>query len=229
MITVNNLSVNYGKYYAVRDVSLSVKQGEFVAVVGTSGCGKSTLLHALAGFLPFSGEVGMQGSIGMVAQQHSVFPWMTVRGNIAFGLASKPKAERERIITEHLALTGLGEKAERYPAELSGGQVQRVALAQALAANPDILLMDEPFGALDACTRGDMQKWLLDIWETHRKTVVLVTHDIEEAVYLANRVLVMGKGTVVRESTVPFAHPRRTELKFAREFNELRKEIYESL
>jgi len=229
IITTRNLSVNYDDFCAVRDVSLSVTRGEFVAVVGTSGCGKSTMLHALAGFLPFSGEVTIQGSVGMVAQQHSVFPWMTVRGNIAFGLESKPKSERDCIVAEYLELTGLLEKADRYPAELSGGQVQRVALAQTLALNPEVLLLDEPYGALDAHTRGKMQEWLLEVWDRHRKTVMLVTHDIEEALFLANRVLVMGQGTITEEFSVPFERPRSQTIKFKTEFNTLRGKVFEAL
>ena len=135
----------------------------------------------------------------MVFQQYAVFPWLTVSENIAFGLDGKDKQQQEKIVKEHLKLAELEDKKDKYPAELSGGQVQRVALARSLAHNPEVLLMDEPYGALDAYTRDKMQQWLLNIWTTHKKTIVFVTHNIEEAMFLADRVLVLNSHSFIKE------------------------------
>jgi len=228
-IAVKNLSVHYDGYCALKDIEFEAGKGEFVAIVGKSGSGKTTFLHALAHFIPFSGEISAPKNVGMVFQHYAVFPWFTASENIAFGLDGKTGNERTQIVSEHLKLAELEDKKDKYPAELSGGQVQRIALARSLANNPDVLLMDEPYGALDAYTRDKMQQWLLDVWATHKKTVVYVTHNIEEAIFLADRVLILNNHKFTKEFMVPFARPRREEVKFIPEFSRLRKEIFESI
>lgn len=224
-ISVENLTVNYNGYDAIKGVNFTAAHGEFVAIVGKSGSGKTTFLQALARFVKSSGKILIPGTVGMVFQHYAVFPWMTVSENIGFGLGNRSLEEKQQIILEHLALAHLEEKKDSYPTELSGGQVQRVALARCLAHDPEVLLMDEPYGALDSYTRDQMQQWLLGVWSGNKKTVIFVTHNIEEAVFLANRVLVLKDGEFVNEVHVNFPRPRHSEIKFTAEFNSLRKEI----
>jgi NitT/TauT family transport system ATP-binding protein len=207
---------------ALEDVSLDVKPGRFVVLVGPSGCGKSTLLNIIAGFLkPSSGEIRIGGKAvtghgmdrGVVFQDFAqLFPWRTALGNVAFGLEMKgvSKAEREQIALQQLQLVKLEKFAGSYPHHLSGGMQQRVAIARALAYNPSVLLMDEPFAALDALTRDNMQRLLADVWRETRKTVIYVTHNVAEAVYLADRVIVMTPhpGTVKDDIPVRLQRPR---------------------
>ncbi|HEX5508992.1 MAG TPA: ABC transporter ATP-binding protein, partial [Pseudolabrys sp.] len=188
---------------ALEDVSLEVTNREFVALLGPSGCGKSTLLYLIGGFLPTeTGAILIDGKPvggpgpdrGIVFQHFALFPWKTVRGNILYGLERQgmPKAEREKLAQHFIELVGLDGFEDSYPSQLSGGMKQRTAIARTLAFDPKILLMDEPFGALDAQTRGLMQSELLGIWQRTPKTVIFVTHDVQEAVYLADRVAVMS-------------------------------------
>jgi NitT/TauT family transport system ATP-binding protein len=211
-----------GAVPAVQGVSFGIEASEFFCIVGPSGCGKSTLLNILAGFLtPTAGEMRIGGAPvsgagtdrGVVFQDFAqLFPWRTALGNVAFGLEMKglAKAEREAIALEQLRLVKLENFARSYPHHLSGGMQQRVAIARALAYNPAVLLMDEPFAALDALTRDEMQRLLADVWRTTRKTVIYVTHNVAEAVYLADRVLVMTPhpGTVKTEVPVRLPRPR---------------------
>ena len=220
---------------ALDGIDLDVAPGEFVCLLGPSGCGKSTLLNAVAGFsLPTSGELTALGKpvIGpgperaMVFQEYALFPWMTVERNIAFGLeiAGAAPARRREVVDALLAKLGLGDFRDRYPKDLSGGMRQRVAIARVLAIDSPMLLMDEPFGALDALTRRSLQDELLRIWAELRKTVVFVTHGIEESIYLADRVVVMTyrPGTVKR--IVPVGLPRPRDPSSA-EFNALKREV----
>lgn len=207
------------KRTAIRDVSLTIPEGEFVAVVGPSGCGKTTILNMVAGFLPPSGgEIRVGGRAvkgpgadrGVVFQSFALFPWKTVLDNVGFGpkMRGVKKPERDRIAREYLALAGLTHAAEQYPNELSGGMQQRVGVVRALANDPDILLMDEPFASVDAQTRMTLQEELTRIWMEKRHTVLFITHDVGEAVFLADRVVVLSKGHVLREVDVPLARPR---------------------
>lgn len=204
---------------AVHDVSLEVQQGEFVSLVGPSGCGKTTILNMVAGFIPHSGgEILLNGKAingpgperGVVFQSFALFPWKTVLDNVGFGpkMRGVPKAERDKIAREYLALAGLSHAANRYPNELSGGMQQRVGVVRALANNPEVLLMDEPFASVDAQTRMTLQEELTRIWEERRPTVIFITHDVPEAVFLANRVVVLSKGRVLDQVEVSLPRPR---------------------
>jgi NitT/TauT family transport system ATP-binding protein len=221
----------------LNDVNLEVAKGEFVCIVGPSGCGKSTLLSTIAGFLsPTSGEVRIDGQVVtgpdprriFVFQERGVFPWLTVEGNIEFGLFKLSKEERNRRVAHYIKMVGLGGFEKAYPAELSGGMKQRLEVARALAVNPDMLLLDEPFGALDSITRLIMRGELLRIWEAEKNTVIFVTHDIDEAVQLADRVAVMsGRPAGIQEIvTIDIPHPRDIS---APRYLELRNGILEQL
>jgi NitT/TauT family transport system ATP-binding protein len=221
----------------LQDINLEVAEGEFVCLVGPSGCGKSTLLNTMGGFLsPTSGTVRIDGEVVrgpdprriFVFQERGVFPWLTVAGNIGFGLAHLPRTEREGRIAHYVKMVGLGGFEESYPSELSGGMKQRLEVARALAVNPDMLYLDEPFGALDSITRLTMRKELLRIWDAERKTIVFVTHDIDEAVQLADRVVVLSARPAViqRVVEIDIAHPR--EISSPR-YLELRDGIFQQI
>jgi ABC-type nitrate/sulfonate/bicarbonate transport system ATPase subunit len=205
--------------HVLNDINLEVGDGEFVCLLGPSGCGKSTLLNAMAGFLsPTSGEIRVGGEVVrkpdprriFVFQERGVFPWLTVEGNIDFGLSRLPRAERDKRIAHYVKMVGLQGFEKTYPQELSGGMKQRLEVARALAVNPDMLLLDEPFGALDSITRLIMRAELLRIWEAERKTIVFVTHDIDEAVQLADRIVVMSArpATIQQIVNIDIPHPR---------------------
>jgi ABC-type nitrate/sulfonate/bicarbonate transport system ATPase subunit len=224
---------------ALHHVSLEVAKGEFVCLIGASGCGKSTLLRIVAGFeRPTAGDVRVYGAPiagpgsdrGMVFQDYALFPWMTVRDNIGFGPRQKKKSKAEiRETTErYLEMVGLAQFADRYPYQLSGGMKQRVAIARVLANEADILLMDEPFGALDALTREQLQDELLEIWARTKVTVLFVTHSVEEAALLADRVVVMtaGPGRIESDNRVRLSRPRDVS---APDFNDLRRTLTERL
>jgi NitT/TauT family transport system ATP-binding protein len=218
-LRVENVSMQFGSMRAVDDVSLDVRDGEFVCILGPSGCGKSTLLNIIGGFLAATaGRVTIDGEavIGpdprriFVFQERGVFPWLTVEGNIGFGIARLSEAERRARIAHYVQLVGLNGFENAYPRELSGGMKQRLEVARALAVNPDVLYLDEPFGALDSITRLQMRRELLRIWEAERKTILFVTHDIEESVQLADRIVVMSArpGRIRRIVDVDVPHPR---------------------
>ena len=205
----------------LEDVSLEVATGEFVCLVGPSGCGKSTLLNIVGGFLVAdSGEVSVEGQAVhgpdprriFVFQENGVFPWLSVRENIAFALRDQSAEERRQIVAHYVAMVGLTGFEAAYPRELSGGMRQRVEIARALAANPDIIYMDEPFGALDFITRLKMRADLVRIWQSEKKTILFVTHDIEEAVQLADRVLVMSQRPATIQEVVEIDLPRPRDL-----------------
>ncbi len=224
-LTIRDLSKTYFDAYAgshvdaVRGVSLEVTQGEFVSLVGPSGCGKTTILNMIAGFIPCSGgEIRLDGRAihgpgpdrGVVFQSFALFPWKTVLDNVGFGpkMRGVPKAERDRTAREYLELVGLAHAADRYPNELSGGMQQRVGVARALANNPEVLLMDEPFASVDAQTRMTLQEELTRIWQERRPTIIFITHDVSEAVFLANRVIVLSKGQILDEVDIALPRPR---------------------
>ena len=227
---------------ALSATSLEVADNDFITLLGPSGCGKSTLLRIVAGLdVATSGTVLLDGAPvagpgaerGMVFQSYTLFPWLTVRENICFGLRERgvPAAEQAGIAAHFIAQVGLRGFEGHYPKMLSGGMQQRTALARALANDPKVLLMDEPFGALDHQTRELMQELLLEIWQRHRKTVLFVTHDIDEAVFMANRVVVMSArpGRIKHEETVAFPHPRDYRIKTSAAFVEHKASLTEQI
>jgi NitT/TauT family transport system ATP-binding protein len=239
-IDIDRLHIHLGHgrqaFEALQDVSLSVKPGEFLCLLGPSGCGKSTLLGSLAGHLqPSRGAIRVDGEAvrgphpdrGLVFQQHTLFPWKKVIDNVAFGLKMKGVARTERRARAQalLKLVGLDGFENSYPSQLSGGMQQRVEIARVLINHPRVMLMDEPFGALDAQTRLKMQELLLDVWTRIRTTIVFITHDIDEALFLADRILVMSPrpGRINEEIRLDFARPRHAELVTAPEFTRLKR------
>ena len=243
-IRVERLTKHYesreGRVLALALIDLAVDEGEFVVIVGPSGCGKSTLLYILGGFLrPDTGVVEVAGrpvtapgvDRGVVFQEYALFPWLTVAENIAYGLSTTgtPKGERAAVVERFVRMIGLEGFENRYPRELSGGMKQRVAIARTLAYDPQILLLDEPLGALDAQTREVMQDELLRIWDATKKTVVMVTHDVNEAVYLAQRVLVMSRrpGRMIDEFRVQVDRRQgREAVMLSDEFNGIRNKVW---
>lgn len=231
----------HGATTALSGLSLSVNEGDFVCIVGPSGCGKSTFLRILGGLEEATSgsvrladkESGEAPSVAFVFQEHGLFPWRTVLDNVAFGLqmAGVPRAERYRTAREWIERVQLSGFEGSYPDQLSGGMKQRVSIARAFSTDPDVLMMDEPLGALDAQTRSIMQEELITLWETNRKTVVLVTHSIEEAILLGDRILLMTARPGSEKATfpVPFGRPRSLELKASPEFGELELKIWEAL
>jgi sulfonate transport system ATP-binding protein len=222
---------------ALDGVSLAAREGEILSIVGASGCGKSTLLRIVAGLeREFTGAALVGGEPvagpgpdrGLVFQEHRLLPWLTVEANVAFGVAHLPREERERTVREHVALVGLSGFEHSYPHQLSGGMSQRVAIARALAARPRVLLLDEPFGALDALTRIQMQEEVLRLWQAERTTLLLVTHDVDEALFLGDRVAVLssrpGRIRAVLDVDLPRPRDRAGEA-----FNRLRRAIFREL
>lgn len=245
-IAARGLSIRLGQgrdaFEAVQALDFAIAPGEFVCILGPSGCGKSTLLGALAGHLkPSAGHLEVDGrpvngpspERGMVFQHHTLLPWRSLLDNVAFGLKmqGEGKVERRRRAAEFLRLVGLGDFAGRWPSQLSGGMQQRAEIARVLINRPRLLLMDEPFGALDAQTRSRMQELLLDIWTRIRTTVVFVTHDIDEALFLADRILVMSPrpGRFIEDLRIDFPRPRRASLLTSSGFTRLKRHCLELL
>ncbi|MDF2523301.1 MAG: transporter related protein [Clostridiales bacterium] len=246
-IKLENVSLKYEdqnvEFCAIKDINISIREGEFVSIVGPSGCGKSTLLSLLSGLnFPTDGYILLDGQQiqgtgierGVVFQHYSLFPWMSAKKNLIFGIRqvqkAKSKREIEQIADKYLELVGLKDFKYKYPSQLSGGMQQRVAIARAFAMNPGILLMDEPFGAVDAKNRVILQELLLNLWDngSERKTVILVTHDIDEAILLSDRIIVMsaGPGTVKKEISIEFERPRdRSALIRSDEYTNLRNKL----
>ena len=245
-IEIDQLGIRLGEgsqaFDAVQDVSLSIAPGEFVCVLGPSGCGKSTLLGALAGhWTPSRGSIHVDGSPvagphperGLVFQQHTLFPWKKVLDNVAFGLKMQGIGRRERRerARELLGLVGLAGFEDRYPIQLSGGMQQRVEIARVLINHPRVMLMDEPFGALDAQTRLKMQELLLDVWARVNTTIIFITHDIDEALFLADRILVMSPrpGRIIDEIRLDFERPRHPDLMTSSHFTRLKRHCLDLL
>ncbi|MCG9893531.1 MAG: nitrate ABC transporter ATP-binding protein [Thermosynechococcaceae cyanobacterium MS004] len=227
-LVVENVSKVYptktGDYTVLDGVNLTVYEGEFVCVIGHSGCGKTTLLDTISGFRkPTEGEVRLQGrritkpgpDRMVVFQNYALLPWKSAFENVYLAVNAafpdKPKAEKKEIVRDHLAMVGLEESAHKKPGQLSGGMKQRVAIARALSIRPQVLILDEPFGALDAITKEELQEELLKIWQDHRVTILMITHDIDEALFLADRIVMMTNGPAAKvgeELSIPFARPR---------------------
>jgi NitT/TauT family transport system ATP-binding protein len=249
-LVVNELDTSYlinnngkkQKFTALNNINFTVGEGEFITILGPSGCGKSTLLDVIAGLLkPEKGEVLIDDKrvenpsleVGFVMQSYALFPWRTVRRNIEYGLELKkvPKKNRGAVVDRYLALIHLENFADRYPYELSGGMKQRVAIARALAYDPDILLMDEPFAAVDAQTREGLQDELLNIWEQTKKTILFVTHSIEEAVILSDRVIVLTEnpGTIKAVRRIKLARPRNSDIRGTNVFRDYVQQFWRLL
>jgi ABC-type nitrate/sulfonate/bicarbonate transport system ATPase subunit len=227
---------------ALQPTDLDIAQNDFVTVLGPSGCGKSTLLRIIAGLdSPTTGSVALEGKVvrgpgadrGMVFQSYTLFPWLTVAENIAFGLRERgmPEAQRTQVAREWCARVGLTGFEAHYPKQLSGGMQQRTAIARVLANDPKIMLLDEPFGALDNQTRALMQELLLGIWEADRKTVLFVTHDIDESIFMANRVVVMSArpGRIKCDARIDLPHPRHYTMKTSPEFSRYKAQLTEEI
>ncbi len=246
ILAVSQVSKNFpganGGTLALQSTDFSVAENDFITILGPSGCGKSTLLRMVAGLdTPNTGHIALDGRTvsgpgadrGMVFQSYTLFPWLTVLQNVCFGLREKglPLAEQQTIARQFLAKVGLADFENHFPKQLSGGMQQRTALARALANNPRILLMDEPFGALDHQTRELMQELLQGIWEAEQKTVLFVTHDIDEAIFMGSRVMVMSArpGRIKCDLVVPIAHPRRYSVKTAPEFVRMKAQLTEEI
>lgn len=242
-IEIRNLRKVYngrsGEVVALNNLNLNIEENEFICVVGPSGCGKTTVLNIIAGLEDKTdGSVQVNGKEvegpglgrGVVFQQYALFPWKTVIQNVEFGLVLQKtsKTERRKIAERYLELVGLSKFANAYPKELSGGMKQRVAIARAYAVKPDVLLLDEPFGALDAQTRAQLQENLLHTWETEKKTCFFITHDVEEAVILAQRIIIMGAnpGGIREIVEVDIPYPRNQATKLTDRFNEIKNEIW---
>jgi nitrate/nitrite transport system ATP-binding protein len=245
-LEIENLVKSYptpdkGEYVALDGVNLTIGEDEYISVIGHSGCGKSTLLKIIGGFqTATSGSVRLDGieirkpgaDRMMVFQNYSLLPWLTVRENIRLAvdevLKKANRAARISIVNEHLAMVNLIAAADKYPDEISGGMKQRVGIARALAIRPKMLLMDEPFGALDALTRGKLQRQVLDIWENHRQAVMMITHDVDEAIYMSDRIVLMTNGPSAKIGQilkVPFQRPRdRVAMRNSKEYFELRNQ-----
>jgi NitT/TauT family transport system ATP-binding protein len=245
-VDIDRVSIVFGAgkkaHKAVEETSIAIEPGEFICILGPSGCGKSTLLNAVAGYVkPATGKVTVDGEVidkpgpdrGMVFQQYSLFPWKTVRDNVAFGprLAGHSVGESEAIATTFLEMVGLAKFAKRYPMELSGGMQQRVGIARALANYPRVLLMDEPFGALDSQTRLMMQENLLKIWNQFKTTVLFITHDVDEAIFLADRVLVMsaGPGRIIADFRVGLPRPRTSDITTGAVYIDLKRRCLDTI
>ncbi|HLP92192.1 MAG TPA: nitrate ABC transporter ATP-binding protein [Nostocaceae cyanobacterium] len=243
-LEIENLVKSYpspdkGNFVVLDNVNLTIHENEYISVIGHSGCGKSTLLKIIGGFQkPTSGSVRLEGreirkpgaDRMMVFQNYSLLPWLTVRENIRLAvdevLKNANRAEKISIVNEHLAMVNLTAAADKYPDEISGGMKQRVGIARALAIRPKMLLMDEPFGALDALTRGKLQHQVLDIWENHRQAVMMITHDVDEAIYMSDRIILMTNGpsaNIGEILEVPFSRPRdRQAMRNSKLYFELR-------
>ncbi|MBD2364424.1 ABC transporter ATP-binding protein [Anabaena minutissima FACHB-250] len=243
-LQIENLVKSYptpdkSNFVVLNEVNLSIGENEFISVIGHSGCGKSTLLKIVAGLeKATSGSVRLDGKEirqpgaerMMIFQNYSLLPWLTVRDNIRLAvdevLKNANRPEKISIVNKHLAMVNLTAAADKYPDEISGGMKQRVGIARALAIRPKMLLMDEPFGALDALTKGKLQKQVLDIWENNRQAVMMITHDVDEAIYMSDRIVLMTNGpaaTIGEILEVPFPHPRdRTAIRNSKEYFELR-------
>lgn len=238
MLSIDHICKTYPNgTHALERIALNVEAGEIVALVGGSGCGKTTLLRMISGLeSPTRGAVSLDGdvinaphpAVGIVFQEARLLPWLTVAENIAFGLDHLPKAEREKRVDEALLRVGLSGYGPRWPRELSGGQAQRVAIVRALVAQPKALLLDEPFSALDALTRASLQDHLLALWDAHRPTMVLVTHDVEEAVLLADRAIVLQPRPGRIFSDIPIELPRPRD-RLSPEFAEAKRQVMHAL
>ncbi len=230
-LQIKDLGIKLGEITIVKDLNLSIKENEFVSIFGPSGCGKTTLLNAIAKFITKTdGEIVLDGRrIGFVFQDHNLFPWKTVAGNIGFGLRMKkiPKKRIQKKVKEYIRLFRLEGFENYYPHQLSGGMQQRVGIARTLITDPDVILMDEPFGALDKQMRQKMQEFLLKILEKKKKTIIFVTHDIDEGIFLSDRVIVLSErpARIVKEVKIDLSRPRTFKMTLSQNFLKIKKKF----
>ena len=242
-IVLTNITKTYGnsnnKIFALKDINIHIPPGQFCSIMGSSGCGKSTIINIIAGFIePSFGTLTIDNVMPtkpnsdrvVVAQNYSLFDWKTVYGNVEFGLKAHNIAKKNRrvLVDQYLSLVNLTEFAQRYPGELSGGMRQRVALARALAVDPKCLLLDEPLAALDVQMRHSLQDEIMNIWTQAKQTIILVTHDLEEALYLSDRLILMDSnpGHIIGDIAIPFSRPRLPKLRYSDKFQKFKREIY---
>ncbi len=226
--------VNGEKHFVLQNVNLTVEPGEFISIIGHSGCGKSTLLRIIAGLEEYEGSIclgdqeikGPGTDRGMIFQDHRLLPWLTVHDNLEFGVYGEAKEAREQKIRELIHLVSLDGFEKAYPRQLSGGMAQRASIARALMHNPQVLLLDEPFGALDALTRIQMQKEMLRIWREEQKTMILVTHDIDEAIYLSDRIIILGNRPANVQSVISCKELGHTRNRASENFGYVRRKVY---
>jgi NitT/TauT family transport system ATP-binding protein len=245
-IEVKNVSkvfpTNNGDVEALKDLSFTIEEGVFLVIVGASGCGKTTLLNLIAGFTrPTSGKILLRGEevqrvtpqCGMIFQQYALFPWKTVQENVEFGLKMKriPKRERAEVASEFIDLVGLRGFEDAYPKALSGGMKQRVSIARALANDPEVMLLDEPFAALDAMTRQVLQEQLAKIYEKHKKTIIFITHSIDEALLLSSRIIIMTArpGRIAQDIVNDLPYPRNASVQLSDHYTRLKKDIWNTV
>jgi ABC-type nitrate/sulfonate/bicarbonate transport system ATPase subunit len=225
IISIQNLTVGYKNQSVLENLNLNICTGEFIAIVGKSGSGKTTLLNSIAGFVKYNGRIEIPNSIGFCFQNNSLFYWMTVKENIAFGLDDYNEVEKNEIINEILLQIDMVNHKDKYPNELSGGQHQRVALGRALANKPQILLLDEPFSSLDIHTRDQMMVWVLKILSKMNITILMVTHYLDEALVLADKVVVLKNKNILTEVIVPFDKPRSQSIRYAENFQKMKQKL----
>lgn len=239
VLALNNISKRFGSNYVLDHLNLQIKKSEFVSILGPSGSGKSTLFHMIGGLLsPDSGTISLQevningktGKISYMPQSPSLMPWRSILDNALLGQELQGKTDKKRA-AEMLKVAGLGDYLDAYPHELSGGMKQRAAFIRALLSPQELILLDEPFSALDELTRSDMQHWLLEIWEEHKPTILFVTHNIEEAILLSDRIVILSQrpASIKKEITVPFPRPRNGQLHLSEEFIHFRQELHSLL
>jgi iron(III) transport system ATP-binding protein len=228
-ISVNNLSVTYKTVSILEDLNFQIEDGEFIGIIGKSGEGKTTLLNAIAGFIKHTGNVTTEGKIGFCFQSNSLFNWMTVEDNIAFGLNGMRKEEKDKIVIDVLKKIGLEQYGKFYPTQLSGGQVQRVALGRAIAYKPSIILLDEPFSSLDIFTRDQMIDWVLKLISEMKVTVVMVTHYVDEALIFSDRILLVKNKNIAQDIEINFPKPRTQSIRFTEDFQNKKQQLFEYL
>ncbi|TFB13117.1 ABC transporter ATP-binding protein [Filobacillus milosensis] len=238
-LNVQNISQSFGENHVLDDINFSIEEGEFVSILGPSGSGKSTLFRIIGGISePTSGDIllknksikGKPGSISYTPQSPSLFPWRSILDNVLLGQEIVGKKDRKKAL-QMIERAGLGSYEHAYPYELSGGMKQRASFIRSILSPQSLILLDEPFSALDEFTRTDMQKWLLSMWAEHRRSILFVTHNIEEAIFLSDRVIILSQrpATVLKEFNISFSRPREEELLLSEEFIELKKEIYQEM
>lgn len=238
-LRIDHVDKSFGSHHVLKNLNLLIKKGEFVSIIGPSGSGKSTLFQLIGGLLqPNQGNIflndenitGTKGHISYMPQAPSLFPWRTIIENVMLGQELSGKKQKA-IATAMLEKAGLSDYTDQYPNALSGGMKQRASFIRALLSSQELLLLDEPFGALDEFTRLDMQQWLLSIWESNKRTILFITHNIEEALYLSDRIIILSSNpaTIIKEIKVPFDRPRSSELWLEKDFLQYKKEIYSCL